>query len=137
MSLVTTLWSMQAAAALTLAVLYGVVWSVDRRNLANLTLCVVAVAMAFVARAEVGMMHATTVAEYGDWARLCYLPLSVALSDNPNTRPLIDGDVMPEGIGLTPTAIHPSEMFWRQLRFAEFDVSDQAIWSLIRRPVSH
>jgi signal transduction histidine kinase len=70
---------MQAAAALTLAVLYGVVWSVDRRNFANLTLCIVAVAMAFVARAEVGMMHATTVAEYGDWARLCYLPLTVAL----------------------------------------------------------
>jgi signal transduction histidine kinase len=70
---------MQAAAALTLAVLYSVVWSVDRRNLANLTLCVVAVAMAFVARAEVGMMHAPTVAEYGDWARLCYLPLTVAL----------------------------------------------------------
>lgn len=79
MSLVTTLWSMQAAAALTVAVLYGVVWSVDRRNLANLTLCVVAVAMAFVARAELGMMHATSVAEYGDWARLCYLPVTVAL----------------------------------------------------------
>ena len=30
MSLVTTLWSMEAAAALTLAVLYGVVWTVDQ-----------------------------------------------------------------------------------------------------------
>ena len=38
MSLVTTLWSMQAAAALTLAVLYGLVWSIDRRNLAHLNL---------------------------------------------------------------------------------------------------
>jgi len=54
MSLVTTLWSMQAAAALTLAVLYAVVWSIDRRDLANLTLCVVAVAMAVAARDEVG-----------------------------------------------------------------------------------
>jgi signal transduction histidine kinase len=79
MSLVTTLWSMEAAAALTLAVLYGVVWTVDRRNLANLTLCVVAIAMAYVARAEVGMMHSATTAEYGDWARLCYLPVSFAL----------------------------------------------------------
>jgi signal transduction histidine kinase len=79
MSLVATLWSMEAAAALTLAVLYGVVWTVDRRNLANLTLCVVAIAMAFAARAEVGMMHSITVAEYGEWARLSYLPVSCAL----------------------------------------------------------
>ena len=75
MSLVTTLWSMQAAAALTLAVLYAVVWSVDRRNLASLTVCIVAVAMAVTARAEVGMMHAATVTEYGEWTRLLYLPL--------------------------------------------------------------
>jgi len=79
MSLVTTLWSMEAAAALTLAVLYGVVWTVDRRNLANLTLCIVAIAMAEVARAEVGMMHATTAAEYGEWVRLCYLPVFFAV----------------------------------------------------------
>ena len=64
MSLVTTLWAMEAAAALTLGVLYGVVWGIDRRNLANLTLCILAVAMVGVARAEVGMMHAATVAEY-------------------------------------------------------------------------
>ncbi|HZC86168.1 MAG TPA: ATP-binding protein [Steroidobacteraceae bacterium] len=79
MSLVTTLWSMQAAAALTLAVLYGLVWSIDRRNLANLTLCIVAVAMAVAARDEVRMMHAATTTEYGEWTRLIYLPLFFAL----------------------------------------------------------
>jgi signal transduction histidine kinase len=79
MGLVTTLWSMQAAAALTVAVLYGVVWTIDRRNLANLTLCLVAVAMAVAARDEVGMMHAATAAEYGEWARLIYLPVFFAL----------------------------------------------------------
>jgi signal transduction histidine kinase len=79
MSLVTTLWSMEAAAALTLAVLYGVVWSIDRRNLANLTLCIVAVAMAVATRDEVGMMHAATATEYGEWTRLIYLPLFFAL----------------------------------------------------------
>ena len=79
MNLVTTLWSMQAAAALTLAVLYGVVWNIDRRNLANLAVCIVAVAMAVAAREEVGMMHAATVTEYGEWARLLYLPLFFAL----------------------------------------------------------
>jgi 4,5-dihydroxyphthalate decarboxylase len=59
------------------------------------------------------------------------LALSIALSDNPNTRPLIDGVIVPEGIALTPTAIHPSEMFWRQLRFAEFDVSEMSMSSLL------
>jgi 4,5-dihydroxyphthalate decarboxylase len=59
------------------------------------------------------------------------LALSIALSDNPNTRPLIDGDIAPEGIGLTPTVIHPSEMFWRQLKFAEFDVSEMSMSSLV------
>src|SRR5215470_10842146 len=57
--------------------------------------------------------------------------LSIALSDNPNTRPLIDGDVAPEGITLTPTAVHPSEMFWRQLRFADFDISEMSMSSLL------
>jgi 4,5-dihydroxyphthalate decarboxylase len=59
------------------------------------------------------------------------LALSIALSDNPNTRPLIDGDVVPEGIAATTTVIHPSEMFWRQLRFAEFDVSEMSMSSLL------
>src|SRR5262249_5577997 len=59
------------------------------------------------------------------------LALSIALSDNPNTRPLIDGAVAPEGISLTATVIHPSEMFWRQLRFAEFDVSEMSMSSLL------
>jgi 4,5-dihydroxyphthalate decarboxylase len=59
------------------------------------------------------------------------LALSVALSDNPNTRPLIDGAAAPEGISLTTTVIHPSEMFWRQLRFAEFDVSEMSMSSLL------
>jgi signal transduction histidine kinase len=79
MSLVTTLWSMQAAAALTLAVLYAVVWTIDRRNLANLTVCILAASMAVAARDEVGMMHAATVTEYAEWTRLLYLPLFFAI----------------------------------------------------------
>jgi hypothetical protein len=53
-------------------------------------------------------------------------PLSIALSSNPSTRPLIDGAVTAEGIDLTVTVVHPPEMFWRQLRFAEFDVSEMS-----------
>jgi 4,5-dihydroxyphthalate decarboxylase len=59
------------------------------------------------------------------------LELSLALSDNPNTRPLLDGRVEAEGIRLVPTAVHPSEMFWRQLKFAEFDVSEMSMSSLV------
>lgn len=59
------------------------------------------------------------------------LELSIALSDNENTRPLLDGAVQPEGIRLIPTAVHPSEMFWRQLKFGEFDISEMSMSSLI------
>jgi 4,5-dihydroxyphthalate decarboxylase len=60
-----------------------------------------------------------------------HLELSIALSDNPNTRPLIDGQVEVQGIRLIPSAVHPSEMFWRQLRFGEFDVSEMSMSSLL------
>jgi 4,5-dihydroxyphthalate decarboxylase len=59
------------------------------------------------------------------------LELSIALSDNDRTRPLLEGRVAPQGIRLVPTMVHPSEMFWRQLRFAEFDVSEMSMSSLI------
>ena len=59
------------------------------------------------------------------------LELSLALSDNENTRPLLDGLVKAEGLRLVPTAVHPSEMFWRQLKFGEFDVSEMSMSSLI------
>jgi 4,5-dihydroxyphthalate decarboxylase len=59
------------------------------------------------------------------------LDLSIALSDNERTHPLLAGNVAPQGIRLVPTMIHPSEMFWRQLRFAEFDVSEMSMSSLI------
>jgi 4,5-dihydroxyphthalate decarboxylase len=60
-----------------------------------------------------------------------HLQLSIALSDNERTRPLLEGRVVPQGISLVPTMIHPSEMFWRQLRFAEFDISEMSMSSLI------
>jgi 4,5-dihydroxyphthalate decarboxylase len=58
------------------------------------------------------------------------LELSVALSDNPRTRPIIEGRVPFEGIRLVPTVVHPSEMFWRQLRFGDFDVSEMSMSTL-------
>jgi 4,5-dihydroxyphthalate decarboxylase len=58
------------------------------------------------------------------------LELSIALSDNENTRAVLDGRIAPDGIRLIPTMLHPSEMFWRQLKFAEFDVSEMSMSSL-------
>ncbi len=60
------------------------------------------------------------------------LQLSIALDTNPRTRPILDGTVSPDGIDLLPTPLHPSEMFWRQLKFAEFDVSEMSFSSLIK-----
>ncbi len=63
------------------------------------------------------------------------LELSVALSRNPRTQALLDGQIAPQGIRLLGTALHGSEMFWRQLKFSEFDVSDMSLSSLIAATV--
>jgi len=57
--------------------------------------------------------------------------VSIALSDNVNTRPVIDGRVRPQGVQLCTTVLHPSEMFWRQLKYQEFDVSEMSLSSLL------
>lgn len=58
------------------------------------------------------------------------LSLSVALSANPMTAPIHSGLVAPEGIDWTVSAVHPSEMFWRQLKYAEFDISEMSLSSM-------
>ena len=58
------------------------------------------------------------------------LKLTCALSSNPRTQAIVDGLVAPEAIELETTALHPSEMFFRQLKFAEFDVSEMSCSSL-------
>src|ERR1700733_3741119 len=60
------------------------------------------------------------------------LELSAALGkQNARARPLIDGSVSPKGIRLLGTALGGSETFWRQLKFAEFDVSEMSMSSLL------
>ena len=55
------------------------------------------------------------------------LPLSLALTPNLRTRPILDGMFHADGIQMTPLELHPSELFWRQLKFAEFDVSEMSM----------
>jgi 4,5-dihydroxyphthalate decarboxylase len=59
------------------------------------------------------------------------LQLSLAITSNPRTWPILEGQVKPDGIELVPTILHPSEMFWRQLRFGDFDVSEMSVSSLL------
>src|SRR5262249_14137544 len=59
------------------------------------------------------------------------LQLSLAIASNPRTWPILDATVKPDGIELAPTILPPSEMFWRQLRFAVFDASEMSVSSLM------
>ncbi|MDH4189949.1 MAG: ABC transporter substrate-binding protein [Betaproteobacteria bacterium] len=59
------------------------------------------------------------------------LQLSIGIASNPRTWPIFDGRAKPDGIDLLPSRVHPSELFWRQLRFADFDVSEMSFSSLI------
>ncbi|HWP59997.1 MAG TPA: ABC transporter substrate-binding protein [Candidatus Acidoferrales bacterium] len=58
------------------------------------------------------------------------LQLSAGLAPNPRTWPLFHGLVKPDAIDLILSAVHPSELFWRQLRFGDFDLSDMSFSSL-------
>src|ERR687886_3069834 len=59
------------------------------------------------------------------------LQLSLIMGSNDRSRPVLDGTVKPDGIDLTCTIAHPSEIFWRQLHFKEFDVSEMSLSSLL------
>lgn len=57
--------------------------------------------------------------------------LSVGLTSNLRTRPILDGFVTADGIDMNVSEMHPSELFWRQLKFAEFDVAEMSMSSLL------
>lgn len=59
------------------------------------------------------------------------LQLSIGMADNPRTHAIFEGKVKPDGIDLICTELHASELFWRQLRFGDFDVSEMSMSSLM------
>lgn len=59
------------------------------------------------------------------------LRLSFISGTNERVRPLLDGTIQPEGIELIPTYSDPSETFWRQLKFQEFEVSEMSLSSYL------
>ncbi|HVB06463.1 MAG TPA: hypothetical protein VNF07_09505 [Acidimicrobiales bacterium] len=59
------------------------------------------------------------------------LELSFSIGRNPRSNPILTGEVKPEGIDLHPSSIHPSELFWRQLGYQEFQASEMSMSSLL------
>ncbi len=59
------------------------------------------------------------------------IQLSLGITSNPRTWPIIQGRVAADGIEFVPTVLHPSELFFRQLKHSEFDVSEMSISSLM------
>ena len=59
------------------------------------------------------------------------LSLSVGLTPNLRTRPVLDGMFVADGIDMTCLELHPSELFWRQLKFAEFDIAEMSMSSML------
>ncbi|MGA0345137.1 MAG: hypothetical protein ACO3N9_01195 [Alphaproteobacteria bacterium] len=64
--------------------------------------------------------------------KLRKIQLSAGLPSNPRTWPILDGSVVVDGLELLPSIIFPSELFWRQLRFGDFDISEMSFSSLIK-----
>src|SRR5580698_1432583 len=54
----------------------------------------------------------------------------MAVTNNERTRPVIDGAVPWERVEPEISVLEPGEIFWRQLKYAEFDVSEMSLSSL-------
>ena len=59
------------------------------------------------------------------------LSLSFVTGVNERVSPLVEGIVQPEGAELIPTLSDPSETFWRQLNFEEFEISEMSLSSYL------
>src|SRR4029077_11806168 len=57
--------------------------------------------------------------------------LSFVSAMNERVQPLMDGSIEPEGVELIPTYSDPSETFWRQLKFEEFEISEMSLSSYL------
>lgn len=58
-------------------------------------------------------------------------PLSLASAIYERTRPILDGTIRVEGVELKPIVSDPSETFWRQLKFGEFDIAEMSLSSYV------
>lgn len=63
--------------------------------------------------------------------RVSPLELSFAAGACVRFNALLDGRVRPEGVTLRHSHVTPSELFWRQLAFQDFDISEMSLSSLL------
>ncbi|HLN83757.1 MAG TPA: hypothetical protein VK355_09085, partial [Candidatus Binatia bacterium] len=57
--------------------------------------------------------------------------LSFISNYNERVEPLMNGAVKPDGVEIIPTYSHPSETFWRQLKFQEFHIAEMSMSSYL------
>ena len=57
--------------------------------------------------------------------------LSFISNFNERVEPLMDGTIKADGIEIIPTYSHPSETFWRQLKFQEFQIAEMSMSSYL------
>lgn len=55
------------------------------------------------------------------------LELTIGFSKNPRLNPLLDGSVKPQNIKLNFVLCHPAELFYRNLKYDEFDLMEMSI----------
>ena len=53
------------------------------------------------------------------------------MARNPRSVPVFDGRVQPDGIELVASEVFPSELFWRQLKFGDFDIAEMSMSTLM------
>jgi len=59
------------------------------------------------------------------------LQLSIICGSNERVAPVLNGEVEVEGVELIHTKSDPSETFWRQLNFEEFEISEMSMSSYL------
>ena len=59
------------------------------------------------------------------------LQLSFVTAFNERVEPMIKGTIPIEGVELITTYSDPSETFWRQLKFQEFEISEMSLSSYL------
>ena len=75
MSHITIIWSIVASSSLLLALMYGCVWILDRKARAALAFSFEALAIVLSVIVELGMMHASSPGEWGEWVRWNQVPV--------------------------------------------------------------
>ena len=64
------------------------------------------------------------------------LQLSIGMAANPRSAPVFDGRVQADGIELLASEVFPSELFWRQLKFGDFDIAEMSMSTLMMAVVA-